>query len=105
MSNYYLDIETTGTNPAIDKIVTIQFVELERNTAVQKGELRILKEWESSEKDILTRFMQESPVLDRYSFAFVPVGYNLFFEYKFLLQRSLHYDLMPVNLLETTDRP
>lgn len=100
MSNYYLDIETTGTNPAVDKIVTIQFVELERNTAAQKGELRILKEWESSEKDILTRFIQESPILDRYAFSFVPVGYNLLFEYKFLLQRSLLHDLMPINLLK-----
>ena len=31
--NYYLDIETTGLDPLQDKIITIQYMELERNTA------------------------------------------------------------------------
>ncbi|MHB8546333.1 MAG: ribonuclease H-like domain-containing protein [Nitrosotalea sp.] len=45
MGNFYLDIETTGVDPRNDKIITIQFVELERNTGKQIGEFRILKEW------------------------------------------------------------
>ena len=31
--NYYLDIETTGLDELHDKIITIQYMELERNTA------------------------------------------------------------------------
>ena len=45
--NYYLDIETTGLDPLRDKIITIQYMELERNTAKSVGPLKILKEWES----------------------------------------------------------
>lgn len=100
MPNFYLDIETTGVDPKRDKIITIQYVELERNTGAQKGELQVLKEWESSEKDILSRFISESPILDRYAFSFIPVGYNLLFEHKFLLQKSLIHGLMPVNILQ-----
>lgn len=99
MSNYYLDIETTGPNPKVDKIVTIQFVELERNTAVQKGNLRILKEWESSEKDILLSFISESKITDRYAFTFVPVGYNLGFEHRFIIERCKSNGLQPIGIL------
>lgn len=100
MPNFYLDIETTGVDPKRDKIITIQYVELERNTGIQKGQLRILKEWESSEKDILERFIGESPISDRYAFSFIPVGYNLLFEHKFLLQKSFSHGLIPINILQ-----
>ena len=43
--NYYLDIETTGLDPLQDKIITIQYMELERNTGKPVGPLKILKEW------------------------------------------------------------
>lgn len=99
MPNFYLDIETTGTNPKRDKIITIQFAELERNTAHQKGGLRILKEWESNERTILQTFISESGIIDSYPFAFVPVGYNLSFEHKFLLQKSQVYGLLPISVL------
>jgi len=39
--NYYLDIETTGLNPFENKIITIQYMELERNTAKPTGPLKI----------------------------------------------------------------
>ena len=53
MSNYYLDIETTGLDEVQNKITTIQYVELERGTGKQLGELTILKEWELGEKEML----------------------------------------------------
>lgn len=99
MPNFYLDIETTGIDPSKDKIITIQFVELERNTALQKGNLHILKEWESNEKEILSTFISKSGIADRYPFAFVAVGYNLLFEHKFLYQRSKMHGLFPINIL------
>ena len=35
--NYYLDIETTGLDELHDKIITIQYMELERNTGKPIG--------------------------------------------------------------------
>ena len=69
MPNFYFDIETTGLNPRQDKILTIQFQELDRNTGEPKGELIIFKEWESSEKNIIAKFLSKTNKLPlpRYS--------------------------------------
>ena len=40
MGNFYLDIETTGLDPTKDKILTIQYQELDRNTGEAKWELK-----------------------------------------------------------------
>ena len=56
--NYYLDIETTGLDELHNKIITIQYMELDRNTGKPVGPLKILKEWESDEKTILKRFLR-----------------------------------------------
>ena len=55
MGNYYLDIETTGLDEVESKITTIQYVELERSTGKQIGEITILKEWELGEEGILKK--------------------------------------------------
>ena len=57
MGNFYLDIETTGLDPNVDEIITIQFQELGRNSGEAIGPLVILKSWESSEKEIIQRFL------------------------------------------------
>lgn len=46
MPNFYLDIETTGLDERKDKIITIQFADLDRNTYAHTDMLRVLKEWE-----------------------------------------------------------
>ena len=97
--NCYLDIETTGLDPLQSKIITIQYMELERNTARPVGPLKILKEWESDEKTILKKFISDSGVGDKYPFAFIPVGYNLEFEHKFFWQRCMSNTLQPVDIL------
>ena len=93
--NYYLDIETTGLDPLRHKIITIQYMELERNTAKPVGQLKILKEWESDEKTILTKFIEESGINDSYKFTFIPVGFNLQFEHSFFWQRCISNGLKP----------
>jgi len=97
--NCYLDIETTGLDPLQSKIITIQYMELERNTAKPVGPLKILKEWESNEKTILKKFISDSGVGNKYPFAFIPVGYNLEFEHKFFWQRCMSNALQPVDIL------
>ena len=95
--NYYLDIETTGLDELHDKIITIQYMELERNTAKPVGPLKILKEWESDEKTILTKFI--SDFVPGNQWAFIPIGFNLQFEHKFLWQRCISNGLQPVDIL------
>ena len=100
MGTFYLDIETNGLDEVQNKIITIQYVELERGTGRRLGELTILKEWELGEKEMLRRFIEESPITNQYSFDFIPVGYNLGFEHKFLLEKSSKYDdLFPITVL------
>ena len=86
MTSYYLDIETTGLDEVKDKIITIQWAELERNTGKLIGDIHILKEWESDEKTMLDQFMQQTNIVSSYDFDFIPVGYNLKFEHKFILE-------------------
>ena len=95
--NYYLDIETTGLDELHDKIITIQYMELDRNSGNPVGPLKILKEWKSDEKTILKRFIEEFRPKDRW--AFIPVGYGLGFEHKFFWQRCISNGLTPISIL------
>ena len=99
MASFYLDIETTGLDPKTDKIITIQFQELDRYTGEAIGQLIILKEWESSEKQIISEFIEKSGILEDYDFSFVPVGYNLRFEHNFLKFRSEINGLSSLDIL------
>ena len=96
--NYYLDIETTGLDPLHSKIITIQYMELDRNTAKPIGPLKILKEWESDEKTILKRFIED--FVPENDWAFVPIGFNLQFEHDFFWQRCISNGLRPVDILK-----
>lgn len=100
MSDFYIDIETTGLDPAKDEIITIQYQKLDFNTKEPDGPLIILKAWESSEKEILEKFNQ---ALGLGEWSFVPHGYNLKFEDRFLYIRSLHHGIQPT--IKLLDRP
>ncbi len=98
MPNYYLDIETTGLNPQDSKIITIQFAQLHDTTSQQVGELKILKEWESGEKEMLKQFITQSDITNSYPFSFISVGFNLQFEHNFLIQRCKANGLEPIDI-------
>ena len=97
MTYYYLDIETTGFDEENDKIITIQYMVLDEETGKPAGQLKILKEWESDEKTILKRFIED--FRPEYKWAFVPIGYGLSFEHKFFWQRCISNGLKPIGIL------
>lgn len=99
MTNFYLDIETTGIDAQHDQILTIQFQPLDRSTGMPISSLRILKAWESSEKQILEQFIAEVGILDPYPFTFIPVGFNLMFEHAFFKTRSVANGLPEIDIL------
>jgi len=99
MPSYYLDIETTGLDPNKDKIITIQYQQLDITTGKPIGELIIFAEWESSEKEMIEYFITNSKILDPYDFSFVAVGYNLNFEHNFLKRRAQIHGLTEIDIL------
>jgi hypothetical protein len=96
LTEYYFDTETTGIEPEEDKIITIQWQPLSSLSGEPVGELEILKEWESSEESIISRFLpkvqQENP------WEFIMVGKNLLFDFMFLSKRSASYGIRNVDL-------
>lgn len=100
MPSYYLDIETTGLDPKKDKIITIQYQQLDIETGKAIGDLILLKEWESSEKEIIREFIIKTKIMDEYPFSFVPIGYNLRFEHNFLKIRSKIHSLLEIDILD-----
>jgi len=99
MGMYYLDIETTGFNPRTDKIITIQYQRLDdRNGGKPIGELIILKEWESSEEDIVKKFFRI--FITNNSWDFIPVMQNHLFEFKFLFEKFKRYCNWSLNPME-----
>lgn len=85
---YYFDTETTGFDFEKDKIITIQWQRLDGFTGEPIGELNILKEWKSSEKEILKTFV---PNLLCRLFDFILVGKNLLFDFCILSQKMKQY--------------
>jgi hypothetical protein len=95
MADYYFDIETTGLNFRQHKIITIQYQCFDTRTGIPKDDLVILKEWESSEKEILKRFYEFSK-FGKEPWKFVMVGTNLNFDLGFIrfkLRKLLDIDL------------
>jgi len=99
MGNFYFDIETTGLEPKKNKIITIQFQELDRHTGEAIGDLIILKEWELTERAMLEKFIADSKIASNYDFDFIPTGYNLKFEHNFLKERTAVHSLNPLDIL------
>jgi DNA polymerase III alpha subunit (gram-positive type) len=99
MPEYYLDIETTGLDPKVDKIITIQYQRVDTKTLKPSGKLTILREWESDEKTILQQFIKDSNIIGGDRFSFVSIGFNLGFEHNFLQVRSVANGLPPIDIL------
>ena len=120
MPEYYFDIETYSPeekpNPETDKIISIQFQRIDLRTGKARGNLVILKEWRSSEEEIVREFYNKFFANEINIWDFIMVGHNLKFEFEFLISkfekylnkklssRDLHYkrphiDIQPIIVL------
>jgi len=86
MPEYYLDIETTGLDPKNEKMISIQYQRLGMISGREEGPLNIMKAWETSEKDILERFLPM--FMGGGPFSFVAIGLNIPFMYSFIVERA-----------------
>lgn len=100
MYGHYFDIETYSPNdkpnPIEDKIITIQFVKFNLENGKIEGKLTILKEYESSEEEIVKLIYKW--FFTRNSWEFIPVGFNLNFEWSFLYEKFKKYNLGNLSL-------
>lgn len=100
MEAHYFDIETyspgTKPDPKTDKIISIQFQKIDLKTGDVIGKLQILKEWEENEEEIV-KFIYKW-FFKRNPWQFVPLGFNLNFEWKFLCAKFKQYHLADMNL-------
>jgi len=103
LAQYYFDIETTGIDPKKDKIITIQWQRLNESSGDPVGELQILKEWETSERDILATFLPQ--IQCENCWDFVPIGKNLLFDFNFLDKRAGKHGLNGFDLAYCYSRP
>ena len=101
MVEYYFDTETTGINFDKDEIITIQYQKLDGFTGKPIDKLNILKSWDSSEEDILKKFL---PNLKCNPFDFIFVGKNLLFDFGILNERLKHYGLGGIDLRRFHER-
>lgn len=89
MPDYYFDIETYSKTQSPDfvndEIIAITYQQIDSRTGEVKGELNILKSWESSEKNILQRFY--TIYNPREKWKFIPIGCNLSFDFTSLIYR------------------
>jgi len=106
MTEYYFDMETTGTDFNKDEIITIQWQRLSGYTGEPLGELNILKRWEYEDKKNAEKEMIETfkPNLKCRRWDFVFAGKNLPFDFCFLDKRMRHYGLGEFDLQCLNDR-
>jgi len=103
MPPYYLDIETTGLDPKNSEIITIQYQKIAFDTGKPLGPLIILTSWEYDEETIVKEFA--SIIMNPNVWNFVPVGNNLPFEFKFLVEKINKYLNAGINLEYFISRP
>jgi len=90
MAEYYFDIETEGEDPQQDRIITIQYQQLEGGKPI--GNFTILAEWEWGEKEMVKTVVDKG-LLDP-GWDFIPIGNRLKFDLTFLIEKSQKYGLL-----------
>jgi len=83
-------------DPAVDTLISIQYQKIDLASGEPLDELTILKEWESTEKSIVTTFYNQFFRPEVSVTHFIPVGVNLNYEYEMLIAKGKKYHLPPV---------
>ena len=101
MPAYYFDMEGykigEKADPAVDKLISIQYQKMDLTTGEPLGELKILKEWESSEQAIVTAFYNEFFKPGVPFTQFIPVGAGLDYEYEMLTAKLKQFNLPAIS--------
>ena len=84
------------SDPAADTLITIQYQKIDLATGEPLEKLTILKEWESSEKSIVTTFYNQFFNPEVRVTHFIPVGINLDYAYEMIIAKCKKYNLPPV---------
>ncbi len=92
---FYFDQETTGDDPQMDRIVTVQLQPLDDDLR-PTGPLQVLAEWEWGEKQILQMAIEKGILQPNWDF--VPVGNRLRFDLTFLIERATTWKLIDWDL-------
>ena len=96
---YYLDLESSGLNPEEDKIITLQYQPLDQE-GNPVGPLVVLKEWELGEEELIKRFLY---IFKKWEF--IPVGMNLSFDFRFLIEKIKKYTGKEIDYNELSNIP
>lgn len=103
MDFHYLDIETTGLDPHRDEVLSIQTHRIIDGHPA--GEMVVHKAWESDELDIVRRFLEETQFFAE-PWNFIPIGFNLNYELKWLYVKGKAAGAIPrFTRFETLDKP
>ncbi len=84
-------METTGDDPAADRIVSVQLQQLS-DELEPVGNFQILAEWEWGEKQIIQMALEKGVLQPNWDF--VPVGNRLRFDLIFLIERATKWGLI-----------
>ena len=97
MPAYYFALEGYQAgekpDPAVDSLITIQYQKIDLTSGEPLEKLTVLKGWESSEKDIVTRFYNEFLRPGMPVTHFIPVGMNLDYAFEMLIAKCKQYNL------------
>lgn len=97
MPAYYFAMEGyhagEKSDPADDTLITIQYQKIDLATGEPLEKLTILKEWESSEKSIVTMFYHQFFHPEVRVTHFIPVGVNLDYAYEMIIAKCKKYHL------------
>jgi hypothetical protein len=100
MPAYYFAMEgyhaKEKSDPADDTLITIQYQKIDLATGEPLEKLTILKEWESSEKSIVTTFYNQFFNPKVRVTHFIPVGIHLDYAYEMIIAKCKKYNLPPV---------
>lgn len=80
-------------DPAADTIIAIQYQKIDLTSGEPLEKLTILTSWESSEKEIVTRFYHEFLRPGLPVTHFIPVGINLDYAFELLIAKCRQYHL------------